>query len=474
MGTLIVSAPSVRTIVAMISRDDNRDHCVGILGERVLRAVVAGAARVLDSQEPFIFISRRLAAFPIGFGACCRRFHGVMMDPKRFSIWTSFLPQLFDRKIYGTTAGAWIVFVLIAVLTFATLMAIRGVLKRTLGKVAARTSSKLDDLVVALIGHTQGFVLFVLALYAGSLALSLTRNEIRIAGMAVALAILVQIGLWGNLIIGYAIEHALHRRQEEDPGLATAAGALNFITRLFLWSLVALLMMSSLQLNITALVAGLGIGGVAVALALQNILGDLFASLSILIDKPFAVGHFIVIDDLAGTVEHVGVKSTRVRSLSGEEIVLSNSDLLKCRIHNYKRLFERRILFGFGVTYDTSAAKLAAIPSMIRGLIEDVDKTRFDRAHFKEFADSSLNFEVVYFVLDPDYNLYMDIQQQINLGMVSRFAHEGIEFAFPTRTLLIPARHSSSSSSPTVGHASAQGATRDNPPRSKADGTSPG
>ena len=398
------------------------------------------------------------------------------MDLKRFSTWTSFLPQFFDRKIYGTTAGAWIAFVLIAVLTFATLMGIRGVLKRTLGKVAARTTSKLDDLVVALIGHTQAFVLLILALYAGSLALGPTRNEVRIAGMAVALAILVQVGLWGNLIISYAIEHALHRRREEDPGLATAAGALNFITRVFLWTLVGLLMMSSLQLNITALVAGLGIGGVAVALALQNILGDLFASLSILIDKPFAVGHFIVVDDLAGTVEHVGVKSTRVRSLSGEEIVLSNSDLLKCRIHNYKRLFERRILFGFGVTYDTPAAKLAAIPSIVRGLIEAVDKTRFDRAHFKEFADSSLNFEVVYFVLDPDYNRYMDIQQQINLGMVSRFADEGIEFAFPTRTLLIPARHSSSSrssSSRTLSPGSAQAASRDNLPPSQAAATKP-
>ena len=157
------------------------------------------------------------------------------MDLKRFSTWTSFLPQFFDRKIYGTTAGAWIAFVLIAVLTFATLMAIRGVLKRTLGKVAARTSSKLDDLVVALIGHTQGFVLFILALYAGSLALSLTRNEVRIVGMAVALAILVQIGLWGNLITGYAIEHALHNPAKDDGRLGTGEPEAAFILRLYLW-----------------------------------------------------------------------------------------------------------------------------------------------------------------------------------------------------------------------------------------------
>jgi small-conductance mechanosensitive channel len=192
-----------------------------------------------------------------------------------------------------------------------------------------------------------------------------------------------------------------------------------------------------LDVNITTLIAGLGVGGIAVALAVQSILSDLFASLSILLDKPFAVGHFIVVDSIAGTVAHVGLKTTRVRSLSGEEIVLSNTDLLKSRIHNYKRLFERRVLFGFGVTYNTGYDALAAIPSVVREIVQSIPKTRFDRAHFKDYGDSSLNFEVVYFVLDSDYNVYMDVQQAINLEIYRRFEQARIEFAFPTRTLYV-------------------------------------
>jgi small-conductance mechanosensitive channel len=174
---------------------------------------------------------------------------------------------------------------------------------------------------------------------------------------------------------------------------------------------------------------------VAVALAVQNILGDLFASLSIALDKPFVIGDFIVVDGIAGTVEYVGLKTTRVRSLEGQQVVFANSGLLGSRIHNYKRLYERRVLFGFGVLYSTPPDTLAAIPDWVRDIVQAQPGARFDRAHFKGFGDSSLNFEVVYFVLDPDYNRYMDIQQAINLALVRRCAAEGVEFAFPTRTL---------------------------------------
>jgi small-conductance mechanosensitive channel len=356
-----------------------------------------------------------------------------------------FFRQHLNWNILGFNTGPWLTFLFVTLVCFVAGLAIRSILKRYLGRFARLTSSRFDDMVVALIARTKTLVLLVLALYAGSFALNLSRGWAEIVEITAFVALLVQVGLWGNLVIVYLIEGALTRHPQQDEGLATAMGALNFLSRVMLWSLITLFLLGSLHVNITALVTGLGVGGVAVALALQNILGDLFASLSILIDRPFALGHFIVIDDLAGTVEHVGVKSTRVRSLSGEEIVLSNGDLLKSRIHNYKRLYERRILFSFGVTYSTDAAKLAAIPLMVRKIIEGIAKTRFDRAHFKEFGDSSLNFEVVYFVLDPDYNLYMDIQQKINLGMVQRFAQENIEFAFPTRTLHVVGQEASAS-----------------------------
>jgi small-conductance mechanosensitive channel len=198
-----------------------------------------------------------------------------------------------------------------------------------------------------------------------------------------------------------------------------------------------LLALDNLGFDITALVAGLGIGGIAVALAVQSVLGDLFASLSIVLDKPFVIGDFIIVDQYLGTVEHVGLKTTRIRSLSGEQVIFSNSDLLTSRVRNFKRMYERRIVFEVGVTYQTSYENVAAIPSMIRSIIEAQGETRFDRSHFKSYGDSSLVYETVYYVRSPDFNVYMDTQQAINLALYQEFAKRGIDFAYPTRTLYV-------------------------------------
>ena len=346
---------------------------------------------------------------------------------------TDFLTWSFD----GIAVGAWIFALFIAAAAFGALLWARRMMASWLGRFASGTTKGLDDFVLELINGTYVLFLLLAALYVGSLTLPLRPRTEIIVGSVMAVGFMLQLGLWGNRLVSFVVARIAERHGDDDYSLATAMGAMNFIAQFVLWSVIGLLILSSLHINITALVAGLGVGGVAVALAVQNILGDLFASLSIVLDKPFAVGHLIVIDDLAGTVEHVGIKSTRIRSLSGEELVLSNGDLLKSRIHNYRRLFERRILFGFGVTYDTDYDKLRAIPAIVREIIEGVEKTRFDRAHFKQFGGSSLDFEVVYFVLDPDYNLYMDIQQKINLDLYKRFAEMNIEFAFPTRTLYV-------------------------------------
>jgi len=185
----------------------------------------------------------------------------------------------------------------------------------------------------------------------------------------------------------------------------------------------------------TALVASLGIGGIAVALAAQSILGDVFASLAIALDRPVVIGDFIVVGEVMGTVERVGLKTTHLRSLSGELIVLPNNDLLSSRIRNYKRMFERRVLFTFGVTYQTPAESLQRIPGLVRELVERQELARFDRAHLAVFGPSALEFEVVYFVRDPDYNKHMDIQQQILLGLIRALDEAGVEFAYPTQTI---------------------------------------
>jgi small-conductance mechanosensitive channel len=210
-----------------------------------------------------------------------------------------------------------------------------------------------------------------------------------------------------------------------------------FITKILLWTIILLIALDNLGINISALVAGLGIGGIAVALAVQNILGDLFASFSIFLDKPFVIGDFIIVDTYLGTIEHIGLKTTRVRSFSGEQLVFANADLLKSRIRNYKRMYERRVVFTLGVIYQTSYEKLKKIPEIIQDIIEKQTQTRFDRAHFKEYGPYSLNFEIVYWVESPDYNLYMNIQQKTNLEIFQRFDDENIEFAYPSQSLYI-------------------------------------
>lgn len=223
----------------------------------------------------------------------------------------------------------------------------------------------------------------------------------------------------------------------------TQAGAsatlLSWALRTVLWAVVLLAVLSNVGVNITAFVASLGVGGIAVALAVQNILGDLFASLSIAVDKPFEVGDLIGIDTFVGTVQFIGLKTTRIRSLNGEQIIISNTDLLKQMVKNYKRMEERRIVFKFGVTFNTSPEQAEAIPKIVKRLVESNDRLRFDRAHFQGFGDSSLDYEVVYIVKEPDYNTYMDAQQTLNLQLMRELATLGVDFAFPTRTVyLVP------------------------------------
>lgn len=214
-------------------------------------------------------------------------------------------------------------------------------------------------------------------------------------------------------------------------------GFLQFIVLLLLWSLIVLLALGNLGVDVTALVAGLGVGGIAVALAVQNVLGDLFASLAIVLDKPFELGDFIIVDDNVGSVEHIGLKTTRVRAISGEQLIFSNADLLGARVRNFGRMYERRIVFSVGVTYSTPRTELERIPPLLQAAIEAETSVRFDRSHLSAYGTYSIDFESVYFVTSPDYGVYMDAQQRILLRVHARFEEHGIEFAFPTQTLLL-------------------------------------
>ena len=296
-----------------------------------------------------------------------------------------------------------------------------------------------NGIPAAVVRATNPWVLLPVAVYAAALSLEVAPRVERVAALGAVLALLAQAGMWASRAAACWFELRFRDARARDPDGATTLKLIGFAAQGVLWLLVALLALDQLGFDVTTLIAGLGIGGVALALAVQNILGDVFACAAIALDKPFVVGDFIVVDGLRGTVESVGLKTTRVRSLDGELLVFSNADLLKSRVRNFKRMLERRIQFGVSVTYDTPPDKLRRIPGWLRQAVEAQPTTRFDRAHFKAYGDWALEFELVYYVLDPDYNLYMDVQQSLNLAIYERFAAEGVEFAFPTRTLFVKA-----------------------------------
>ncbi len=204
------------------------------------------------------------------------------------------------------------------------------------------------------------------------------------------------------------------------------------LSKAVIWGVALILFLDNIGVKITSLVTGLGIGGVALAFAAQSVLSDIFCFFTIFFDKPFEIGDFIIAGDHMGTVEHIGVKTTRLRAIGGEQLIVSNADLTGSRIRNYKTMQQRRVSFTLGVTYDTPSEKLEAIPQMIRKIVEETEDTTFSRTHFASFGAYSLNFEVVYFVLGADYDRYMDLNQRINLGIKNGFEQLGVTFALPT------------------------------------------
>lgn len=358
------------------------------------------------------------------------------MNLETYYAWT-FQAAWLNDDLWGNPATRWVLAAVVALLSLLLLRIILGFVKRRVQRSTLAATTGWDGGIAETMQATKNWFLLLAALYVGSLLLDLPERTRDVVQTVAVLALLLQAALWGTRLLKFAIEHYMKQRRETDPSLTTTVSAMSFVGNLILWSIVLLLALDNMGVDVTALIAGLGVGGIAVALAAQNILGDLFASLSIVLDKPFLLGDFIIVGDQMGTVEKVGLKTTRIRALSGEQLIFANTDLLQSRIRNFKRMQERRVVFKIGVIYETPQPKLAAIPQMIRDIVESQEKTRFDRSHFSEFGNFSLNFETVYYVLAPDYAVYMDIQQAINLAIFEKFAAEGIEFAYPTQKLFL-------------------------------------
>ena len=346
--------------------------------------------------------------------------------------------DFLNQTLLGNELNSWLIAVGITLGVYIVLTLIKRLFHHRLTRLVAKSRMQADDFLIPVLDQTRWFSFIALGMLLGAQYLQLPGEVDLWFGRVMRIVLSIQLGLWGTGLIGFYIERSVDAKIDQDHGEdATTLDALGLMLKIALWVILALIILDNLNIEINSLITSLGIGGIAVALAVQHILGDLFSSLSISLDKPFAIGDFIVVGDFEGDVEDIGLKSTRVRALSGEEVIFANSDLLNSRIRNYKRLEERRISFSFGVVYGIPSEKLEAIPGMVEGIIAPLENVRYERTHLKNLGDFALEYSVVYFVLVPDYASYLDIQQQINLALYRRFEEEGIDFAYPTQTVLL-------------------------------------
>lgn len=339
-------------------------------------------------------------------------------------IWTK-LVDVLERPILGNCVWAWGVAILAALAAFVVIRTVVKALTRRLSARAERQGSRILRFLSEVLGRTSALTILLASVIAGAQLLTLPPHIATFLRSLLIVAALLQGGLWATLLLEKWLEYKMSTQKEG--ARSTAVTLLSFAGKLLLWGFIALMSLENLGIDVTALIAGLGVGGIAVALATQTLLGDLLGSVVIAVDKPFEVGDLIIVGDLSGTVETIGLKTTRVRSIYGEQIVFSNADLIGSRIRNYKRMSERRVVLPLEVSPKTPVEKLEALPGVVKEEVSRFQDIRFDRAYFQKFIGATHGWEVVYHVLSPDISLHMDRQHEVNLALHKRFLKEGIE-----------------------------------------------
>ena len=346
------------------------------------------------------------------------------------------MADVLQVQWFHNSLRAWLTAALTATIVFAGLMLLRRLVLSRIGAISGKTTNRFDDMLIGVLEATRLWVLFALAIYSATQALTLPTIE-AFVHPAAKLVLLWQAGLWGGAAVAFWVKQYMTERTASSDNTSIAMiAAMGVGAKVILWVLLLITALKSVfSIEITPLITGLGVSGIAVALAVQNILGDLLAALAIVFDKPFDVGDAIGVDDISGTVEHIGLKTTRLRSASGEQIVIGNGDLLKSRLRNYRRMYQRRVAFNLDVTYDTPSDVLGTLPGIVESIIAAQSPVKFDRSHVSNLGESAIRIETVYYVLDPDYMKYMNIQQAIYLEVLRRFTAENVKFAFPSRTI---------------------------------------
>ncbi|UCG94962.1 MAG: mechanosensitive ion channel family protein [archaeon] len=349
--------------------------------------------------------------------------------------------QFFNYTFWNNTMGNYTFAFIIFLVVLAVLRIFKYVIIKRLKKLVKKTKTDIDDLVVEAIENVfkppfYSFVSFYVAI-----RWIVVPEEVHLYLYYILVFVGTYYGFkFVSTFIDYGTKKIIEKQEKEEGKKKLDTSAIKMMSSLIKGILVILaflLILSNLGYNINSLIAGLGIGGIAIAFALQNILSDIFASFSLHFDSPLSTGDFIVIGEDAGTVKKIGIQSTRITTLQGEELVVSNRELVSTRVHNYKKMRRRRTKFEFGVIYGTPSRKLEKIPKMVADIINGIKLAETDRVHFREFGDSSLKFEVVYYINSKDYKTYMDIQQEINFEIKKKFEKEKIEMAFPTRTIFL-------------------------------------
>ncbi|MBD3179350.1 MAG: mechanosensitive ion channel [Candidatus Latescibacteria bacterium] len=344
------------------------------------------------------------------------------------------LEDFMNRTFLGNTIFNYLVSAALFLAAVGILYIVRAFIIKKARLLAGKTTTTVDDFLIDTISRRLIPLMYVIAFYLSIGRLSFGKTLSRwITGIFIVL-VSVFIVRFLVSVIEYLLDLMWEKKEKESSGQGVPRAIVTFV-KIILYTVALLIVFDNMGVQITALITGLGIGGVAIALAAQAILGDLFSYFTIFFDRPFEVGDFIKVGEFRGTVEHIGIKTSRVRSLSGEELVFSNTDLTNSRLQNYGKMMDRRVIFQIGVTYDTPLEKLQNIQSIVKDIIDRTDKAEYERVHFHSFGDFSLNYEIVYLVLSNDYLHYMNVRHSVNMELVERFRDEGIEFAFPTQTI---------------------------------------
>ena len=345
------------------------------------------------------------------------------------------LQTLKEIDFYGNTLYAYLIGTLVFFGVLLGLKIFKTVVVSRILKLAKKTKSNLDDMVVDAINVIHWPFYFLLSLNIAFNFINIHDLVSKTVYIFLLVAIVYYVIKFAEKLIDYGAQTIIEKKKEE--GGMEIVGLLSTVLKISLWAGAIVLLLANMGYNVTSLIAGLGIGGLAIALALQNILSDIFSSISIYFDKPFKVGDFVTIGGFSGTIKRIGIKTTRLQALQGEEIVMSNNELTQAKVQNFGLMSRRRVVLNLGVTYQTRSEQLKKIPDILKRIIDKAENATFDRSHFKSYGDSALGFETVYYIESSDYAEYMDIQEGVNLDIYEEFEKEKIDFAYLTQTLFI-------------------------------------